>query len=562
MPQLQTVKSDLFPGQISRAEYYEQLGLGYAQDNQVAKAIELYRLSILHNPKRASAHMNLSDSYLSAGQPHLASYELGEAVRLDPQNKMSLYKLGNLYLSSEIYSKAREAYTELLKLDAQNDQAIWAIFYIFKIEKKYDQALRVLNQFNPDYSRISEAVYQRAMIFKLTKKTKLYRTTLSEAYAIDPRNHKIASEYVDDLFAQNKFNEVVVALENYSQTHDFELAISENLSYAAVQVENYELALRELDKQRPWANDIYLVDLKKAHIHFLIGDLSKAEKMYASLLLRKENDEPRMYLAYVYQAQGEIEKAMSVLERIPISSDYFGEAQTRMAMQEKQNGNSDLAINRIRKAHNQRPDQLILYKTYADFLIEAKRFVESVALIEKGIKSYPKDEDLRLKIAFVHYRLHNQKSFRKQIAKAIQLNPQSANIFSVLTELWYLKNKNSKEVEFFARKALELKSKNKNIQPLLAWALMDQNRSSEAVDLFEQFYEENPNEHFYASSLAQVYSWGDISTKAQDFQRVADSLQNKSSLRSRLIFKIQTKSVDSDPLNPSPVRLPASLENR
>ncbi len=562
LPPIQTVKSDLFPEKITRAEYYEQIALGYAQDNQHEKAIETYRLSILHNRNRLTARLNLAESYLAKKQEHLASYELGEALRLDPKNRLVLYKLGNLYLASEIYSKAREAYAALLSLEPENEQAIWATFYIFKIEKKYQEALSTLNRFSPGYDRLSEAVFQRAMIFKTLKNTEIYRKTLSEAYLINPRDKKIASEYVADLFLQQKFAEALVALESYGQTHDYDLQVSENLSYAAVQLENYDVALRELDKQRTWTSDIYLVDLKKAHIYFLINDYNKAEKLYLSLLSRREMDEPRMYLAYLYQNQNKIAEAMTVLEKIPLSSDYFGEAQTRIALQEKQRSQHDEAINRIRKAHNQRPDQLILYKTYADFLIETKRFVETVALLEKGIGFYPKDEDLRLKFAFVHYRLRNQKSFRKQIAIAIRLNPKSANIYSVLTELWYLKNKNSKEVEFFARKALELKSQNKNIQPLLAWALMDQNRSSEAVALFEEFYEENPKEHFYASSLAQVYGWGDVSTKALEFKRVADNLENKSSLRSRLIFKIQTKSVDSEPLNSSPARLPASLENR
>ncbi|MBC7419088.1 MAG: hypothetical protein H7328_00020 [Bdellovibrio sp.] len=562
LPSIQTVKSDLFPGQISRAEYYEQIGLAYAQDNQQVKAIESYRLSILHNPNRVSARLNLADSYMVERQDHLASYELGEVLKQDPKNKMALYKLGNLYLASEIYSKARSAYTELLKLDEHNDKAIWALFYIYKIEMKYDQALRVLNQFNPGYDRLPEAVFQRALIFKITKNKETYRKLLAEAYAMNPHDKKIAAEYVEDLFFQKNFPQALVVLDNYNQTHDFDLEVSENLCYAAIQLENYDIALRELDKQRVWTSDRYLVDLKKAHIYFLINDFSKAEKMYQSLLRRKEMDEPRVYLAYVYQSQNKTDEAMATLELVPASSDYYGEAQTRIALREKQVGEPDLAINRIRKAQIKRPDQLILYKTYADFLIESKRFVETVALLEKGISSYPKDEDLRLKIAFVHYRLRNQKSFRKQIAKAVQLNPNSANIYAVLTELWYLKNKNSKEVEFFARRALELKSQNKNVQPLLAWALMDQNRSSEAVALFEQFYEENPGEHFYVSSLAQVYGWGDISTKAQEFKRVADNLENKGSLRSRLIFKIQTKSVDSDPLNSSPGRLPASLENR
>ena len=562
LPTLATVHSDLYPGQISRAEYYEQMGVSYAQDNQTEKAIETFRLSILHNPKRASVHVNLADAYQKENLEHLASYEYSEALKLEPTNKDALFKMGNLYLASKIFSKAREAYDELIRLDQHDANANWALFYIYKIEKKTNQALQALERFPYTYDKMYEVAYQRALVYKNIGQRNLFEKILAEAYQMNPHDKRIASQYIEMFLQRRDYAQAITLMEQYSQSHDFDLDISQNLSYAAVQSENYELALRELDKQRVWTNDLYAVDLKRAHINFLLGDLNKAEKMYISLLRKRETDEPRMYLAYVYQTQNKMEEATIVLSKIETGSDYFGEAQTRIAIEEKHQGYPDEAMNRLRRAHNLRPDQLLIYKTYADYLIESQRFVETVALIEKAVGYFPNDEELRLKLAFVHYRLHNQKAFRKQIAKALKINPNSALIYSVLTELWYLKNKNAKETEFFARKAIELKSKNTNIQPLLAWALMDQNKSAEAVALFEQFYEENPKEYFYASSLAQVYSWGSVSTKAQEFSRVASSLETTDSLKSRLIFKLQKKTIDSEPLNASPARLPASLENR
>ena len=70
------------------------------------------------------------------------------------------------------------------------------------------------------------------------------------------------------------------------------------------------------------------------------------------------------------------------------------------------------------------------------------------------------DEDLRVKVAFVHYRLRNQRAFKSNIAKALQINPESSEIYAYMTELWYLKKKDPRDVEFFANKALEFKTKN------------------------------------------------------------------------------------------------------
>ena len=41
---VRTIQSDMFPKDISRAEYYEQMGIAYSLDNQIEKAIENFRL--------------------------------------------------------------------------------------------------------------------------------------------------------------------------------------------------------------------------------------------------------------------------------------------------------------------------------------------------------------------------------------------------------------------------------------------------------------------------------------------------------------------------------------
>lgn len=561
-PVVQTVNSDLYPGKITRAEYYEQMAISYSQDNQHEKAIDTLKLSILHNPKSVSAHLNLSDEYRHMKLDHLASYEIYEALKLDPTNRLALHKLGDLYLATKIYSKAREVYAKLLRIDKKNEEAFWALFYIYKIERKYEAAIASIDQVTETNENNYKIAYEKAMIYKELKNGKLYNDFLSYAYSFNPHDKTIVLESVSSFLKQKKYQEIVDRLEAYTESHDFDIDISTTLSYAAVQTEHYDLAMRELDKQKPWTSNRLALNLKKAHIYYLMGDLKKAEAFYLSVLKNKLVDEASFYLAQIYMSQNKYVDAQFLFEQVSDSSDYFGEAQVKLAVYEKQNVDPDKAINRMRSAHNRRPDQLVLYRTYADFLIESKRFVETVALLEKGIGFFQKDEELRLKLAFVHYRLHNQKSFKKQIAKALKINPQSAAIYSVLTELWYLKNKQANEVEFFAREAIRLKSENKNIKPLLAWALMEQNQTTEAVALFEEFYEENPKEHFYAKSLAQVYSIGGVVTKAQEFARVADVLENSDSLKSRLIFKLQNKTIESDLPNPSRARLPASLENQ
>ena len=557
-----TMQTDLYPKYISRAEYYEQMGVGYSLESQNENAIENFRLSILHNPKRVSAYLNLSDEYRKTDRNHLALVELGEALKLEPYNLNILKKMGDLYLAAKIYSKARDVYEQMLVHDNKFEEAHWAIFYIFKIEKKYTDALNVLVKIDKTELNDFKIAYEKALIYKITKQEKLYNSELALAYALNPRDRQVILEYVENAYAQKQFSDSTFALMKFSDTHEFDFEISQNLAYSSVQSAHFDIALREYNKQRPLAYDVSLIDLKKAHVYYLMGDLGSAEKIYLSLLRYQENDEARFYLAQIYITQEKSEDAAFILSKMPTSSDYYGEAQVRLALYSKYKGLQDDAMNTIRMAFIQRPDQLVIYKTYADFMIESKRYVESIALLEKGIQLFPKDEDLRVKMAYLHYRLDNQKAFKKQIFAALKINPKSAVVYSMLAELWYLKNKSPDEVIYFVRRALDLKSTNSNIKPLLAWALMQQNNSTEAVALFEEFYEENPQESFFARSLATVYSRGDVKQKSRELANAATVLESNDSLKSRFLFRTQTQQVQSQDYKLNPTRLPSSLENK
>ncbi len=570
-----TMTTDLFPEKISRTEYYREIATAYARDGQTAHAIENYRLALLHDSKNILAKLQLSDAFRKAKMDHLAITELSEVLKLQPSNVLALQKLGDLYLTTRIYSKARLAYEELQRVNPSDRRSIWALYYINKIDKKYDSALAQLNRIETYIGTLtdegqgfwnkSEAWFrvasEKAAIYRLQKNYTDEQKFLVSAYQAKPNFLAEVKMLSDSYFRTKNWKEAADILQRYTETNDFNFEISERLSQASLELKNYEVVLREFAKQRPWAYDTYLIDTKTAHIYFLMKDYATAEKKYSDLLARRMNDEVRYYLSKIYQLTDRQSKSVALLEQFPLNSDYYGEAQVELADYEKKNDQFDLAINRLRKAHVRRPDEKHIYKAYADILIENNRFVESIALLEEAIVLYPKDEELRLKIAFAHYRMNNQKSFKKQISQAIQLNPSNSKIYAGLAELWYIKNKKPSDVETFVQKANKLKSENQNLKPLLAWSLLEQNRSAEAIALFEEYYEKNPNEYFYVKSLADIYQAGHVTGKANSFMAVAQGMESEANLKQKLLEKIQSQPEVLDVNDPSQSRLPASLEN-
>ncbi len=560
---LRTVTSDIFPSGITRSEYYRDLGWGYYLDGKTTEAIELYRLSLLHDPKNILAKIQLSDAFRKEKIEHLASAELTEVLKIEPNNALALRKLGDLYLDTKIYSKALLIYNQLVNTNPLDEKALWAIFYIHKLEQTYDKALLQLQKIEK-INEISElslqlAVAEKASIYRLQKNWIEEQKYLILANQLKPNFYENITLLSDSYFRDKNWQAAQIILQRFSDTNDFNFEISEKLAFASIQLQNYDVALREYSKQRPWIYDPLIIDLKTAHVYFLMKNYKVAEEKYLKFLSVRNDDEAKYYLSKIYQLTDRQDDSVDLLAQLEPISEYYGESQIELADFDKKHGEFDLAINRLRKAHMKRPDLLVLYKSYADLMIENKRYVESIALIEQGIGFYPNDEELRFKMAFIHYRLNNQKSFKKQLAKAIEINPQNSGIYAGLAELWYVKGKAPSDVEYFVRKAMQMKSTNQNLKPLLSWALMEQNKSAEAIAVFEDYYDQNPNEHFYVKTLADIYRLGHVTTKAESFAKVAAVLDVNTSLKQKLLDKILSGPAILEPSNNS--RMPASLEN-
>lgn len=559
-----TLTSDLYPNEITRTEYYRELAWGYDREGKIPEAIELYRLSLMHDPKNIKARIQLSDSFRKEKIDHLASAQLSEVLRLDPTNETALRKLGELYLDTQIYSKAMAVYTELLRINPADEKSMWATYYINKLDKKYDVALTVLSKIEVAFASESMQLTvssEKASIYRFQKNWLKEKKYLITANNLQPNYFTHVTLLADSYFRFKEWPEAAEILQRFTDTNDFNFEISEKLAFVSLQTQAYDVALREYYKQRPFTFDPFMTNMKIAHTYFLMKDYKLAEEKYLFLLDARDDDEAKYFLSKVYQLTDREEQSVTLLAQLGPISEYYGESQMEIADVQKKNGQIDEAVNRLRKAHTKRPDLLVLYKGYADMLIQNNRYVESVALLEQGIGFHPDDEELRFKLAFVHYRLNNQKSFKKQLTKAMEINPLNAEIYSGLAELWYVKGKKASDVEYFVTKAMNLKSKNKNLKPLLAWALLEQNKAVEAIAIFEEYYEENPQEYFYVKSLADIYRYGRVSTKAEQFQNVATALGADSVLKGRLLDRMLKEPAVLDPSEQNKSRMPASMEN-
>ena len=164
-----TMRTDMYPQSITRGEYYEQMANGYAEIKEYDKAVEFYKLALLHNPDSVSGYMGLADVYVTMKKHLLALICLQEAGRLQPDNVKMINKIGDLYLNAGLYTKAREVYQHALSLNHNDEEVQWALLYIYKLEKKYNDALIDLVKIPVTNENAGKISYEKALIFKEKK---------------------------------------------------------------------------------------------------------------------------------------------------------------------------------------------------------------------------------------------------------------------------------------------------------------------------------------------------------------------------------------------------------
>jgi tetratricopeptide (TPR) repeat protein len=91
----------------------------YVEQEMYQEAIIEYRNVLQIDPNHADAHSKLSDTYMKVGQPREAYWELGETVRLKPDDAEAQLKYATLSLVAQAYEKALEHAERVIELDEE-----------------------------------------------------------------------------------------------------------------------------------------------------------------------------------------------------------------------------------------------------------------------------------------------------------------------------------------------------------------------------------------------------------------------------------------------------------
>ena len=101
-------------GDDAKARAYELLGRSYQGLRNTDKAIDAYQQSVKLSTSTFDAAYNLGGLYLLKNQPRLAMGAFQQALRLKPNDPMTILGLANSLYALERYSEAAQAFQRVI----------------------------------------------------------------------------------------------------------------------------------------------------------------------------------------------------------------------------------------------------------------------------------------------------------------------------------------------------------------------------------------------------------------------------------------------------------------
>lgn len=478
---LKTVQKDI-PVVSQQEKDYIDLAKVYLLSSNKETALEYFNYAFELNPKNSEAVFNIAKIYFQTGKYEQAGLFIKKATLLNNNNKEYLKlsekikeklnltvvsnkidfnehyynKMGIEYFNSKNYEKAEEYFQKAIELNPDYPQSYNNIANAIYNQGRYTQAISILEELiktHPDYS---DAYINIALIYRKNKDHKKELKYLNEAIKANPDSYKayyqranallnsgkikaakndlkttlsINPNSAETLFTLGKIyfneNDHQNALENFSKIIDIDCKNDEAFYYLSLIAKNSN----KLNLSIEHLKNAILINKKDLYIEKLAQNYLLLEKYVKCLNLidsvnisNNENIENYKAIAYfklkkLNFAQKSYKKLIALNPDRPIY--HYNYSKCLQALK-----NYDKASEEFKLAISIKPSKVQDYIDIAKIYTEQKMNDYLKGILKEGIKKYPDNYFLNIKLARYY---ENQGDFKRAKKIYDKFNKNSLN---------------------------------------------------------------------------------------------------------------------------------------
>ncbi len=519
-------------------DFHFLLGNMHSYKNENYKASKHFQKALNHSKSSKLSEqnvikINLAKEHLNNNLINKALPLLQEVVKTDPKNKQAWLLLSFVYLELEFYKESLDSYKILLKQNPYDQEVIKGYMLTLLKAKHYKKLFKTLSSYikNPKLKKYRHEYYHiKALSYHQSdKKRKAYLIEKNLRSAVRLKPDFLPSVGVlNSLYNDKKqFKKQEMLLEKYLKAKKWsDLHIGLELLELYRQRKKNQKALKvlfQLKKAFPENKDllfhkiILLVNMNQMKQALL--EVEEFSKAYP-----KDVKNQQLFV-FIYLKFHQLEKAIKTLSQLNKKHINYENALWMVVnhLVEKKKQKKALFLLKRNLKHFKTTHSFL---HYGILLSLEREYKKSLKVIQKGLKEFPKDEELLFYMGNLHSQNGEFHQMVKTIEKVLELNP---NHFQALNYLAYsLADKNLQIDRAFqmAKKALLLSPDNGYILDTVGWILYKKGEFREAKFYLEKAVKKEPKEALILEHLGDVYVQLNYIQKAIDIYKKALVLES------------------------------------
>ncbi len=543
----------------SLAIHHFSLAGAYAAEGNTDRAIEEYKLVLIHDPKSSLVHTRLANEYLKKGLLSLAMESSKAALEVDPQNLDSRLMLAGLYVSLRDVDLAGQEYDRILKMDPAHEEALIYRAQLYLDVDQIDKAEKLIQSFVKREKDSAIAWYYLGRVQqkaeKMTAAIKSYRKAMDLKPSFSQAGMTLG-------FLYEETGKADLARKVYQEVYDAnqDLGAASRLAVLLIKNEKYQEAIPYLEAIESQDPDDLNVRVKLGLIYTELKRFAQAAAVFEALLARTpDSDRVQYYLGNVYEEMGRLDDAIRVSSAVPIDSKVYGDSVIHAAYLLKKLQRSEDARELVKTSLAKAPRTPGLYLFLSALEEDASQIGEAIRALEKGVELFPEDDKMRYYLGSLYDRKGEVDKSLEQMERVLAINPDHVDALNYMGYTWTVRGTRLDDAERLLKRAMVLRPNNGYIQDSWGWHLYVRGRTREAIIQLEQAVRLSPQEATILEHLADAYLRFNLREKAarkyqEAVQVVADEDGRKKLEQKLELLKME---IANKPVS-APSRAPAS----
>ena len=439
----------------------------------------------------------------SAGDLKKAEELAAPVLALDPTHRLARTLLGIKDFTAGRSTKALEHFKKIDATPLDELTSSLIIAWTYAAQKNPKAAMSALDRLGKaEYFTIFRD-FHGALIADLLAQPARAEAFYKKAFEQAGTSNRVIQAYGNFLERNGKKEQARTLYQDYLANHEDQPVIAEILKNleAGKKPERFIADARTglaetMFSIAGWLNDEQTIDAALVYCQL-------------ALLLKKDFPSAQMLLGDIYEATARYDKAIEAYDQIPKGNVLYEKAAIEIAVNLHQLDRAEEALEKISSVLTVNPKSYDAWITKADFLRDAKRFLEAAGAYTEAIALVGEPDRNHATLFYfrgiAHERAGMWEKAEADFRRSLALSADQANVLNYLGYSMIEKRINIPEAMDMIRKAVELKPNDGYIVDSLGWAHYHMGEYSEAAKHLERAVELRPEDPVINDHLGDAY---------------------------------------------------------